>query len=1045
MFLPQLSLKRPILASMMSLALILFGVVSLSRLPVRELPDIDPPIINVQTVYPGAGAEVVETEVTEPLEEQINNIEGIKTLTSQSREQVSNITIEFNLARSIDLAAQDVRDRVSRIRGNLPADIDEPIVSKQDADANPILWIGVRSDKYSTLELTTIVEKQIKNRLQTVEGVSSVRMGGEKRFAIRIWLDSEKMAGRQLTVLDVQRALQEQNVELPSGRIENLDREMTIKTRGELKSAEEFNQLIILADGSKLVRLRDIGRAVEGVEDMRTIARANGRPAVAIGVVKQSKANTITVAKGIKAKMDSILRLLPEGIEMSIGYDESIFVERAVDEVWQTLLVAFGLVVLVIFIFLRDIRATFIPAVAIPVSIISTFLVFYVFGYSINILTMLALVLAIGLVVDDTIVVLENIFRHMEEGMGPMEAAQKAMDEISFAVIATTVSLVAVFIPIAFNTGTTGRLFSEFAWVLSGAVIISTFVALSLSPMLSSRILKPTHNVKHGPVFMFFEKFFHGMTGLYTGTLNRVLVRRPFWMESSAVLAIWVALLSLVYLSYRGLENEFLPDDDKGRLFNILIAPEGATSEYTDLMVQEMEAYIDALEETDTYFGMVAPGFSGPGMANQGFVFVTLKDKSERERSVQEVVNAPGGLRQQFFQGIEGAIAIPQIPKSIGRSFGQPFQLVIQNQDLKELHRFAGQFANQLRQEGFLINVRSTFDFNKPELQVEIDRDRAAALGVSIAEISRTLQILFGGLDLSRFKLDGKEYEVIAQLDRTSRLTPEQLRQLYVRNDKGELVQLNNLVTYEVGPSPNSISRYNRLRSATIEATPVGITMGAAVQKTQALLAESMPEGFLYEWSGEAKDLRDSNQDVLFFLGFSIIIIYMALASQFESLIHPLTIMLALPLAALGAFGSLWGMGWLEQMGWIPVLGGMNLNLYSQIGLLLLVGLVTKNSILLVDYANRKVEEGMDVYAAMREAGLTRFRPILMTALSTIAGILPIAIGLGSGAESRRPMGITIVGGMITSGILTLYVIPMMYVLFHHIQNWFTRSKTVDQ
>ena len=369
----------------------------------------------------------------------------------------------------------------------------------------------------------------------------------------------------------------------------------------------------------------------------------------------------------------------------------------------------------------------------------------------------------------------------------------------------------------------------------------------------------------------------------------------------------------------------------------------------------------------------------------------------------------------------------------------------MQNQDLKELHRFAGQFANQLRQEGFLINVRSTFDFNKPELQVEIDRDRAAALGVSIAEISRTLQILFGGLDLSRFKLDGKEYEVIAQLDRTSRLTPEQLRQLYVRNDKGELVQLNNLVTYEVGPSPNSISRYNRLRSATIEATPVGITMGAAVQRTQALLAESMPEGFLYEWSGEAKDLRDSNQDVLFFLGFSIIIIYMALASQFESLIHPLTIMLALPLAALGAFGSLWGMGWLEQMGWIPVLGGMNLNLYSQIGLLLLVGLVTKNSILLVDYANRKVEEGMDVYAAMREAGLTRFRPILMTALSTIAGILPIAIGLGSGAESRRPMGITIVGGMITSGILTLYVIPMMYVLFHHIQNWFTKSKPVDQ
>ncbi len=1044
MFLPQLSLKRPILASMMSLALILFGVVSLTRLPVRELPDIDPPIINVQTVYPGASAEVVETEVTEPLEEQINNIEGIKTLTSQSREQVSNITIEFNLARSIDLAAQDVRDRVSRIRGNLPDDIDEPIVSKQDSDANPIVWIGVRSDRFSTLELTTIAEKQIKNRLQTVEGVSSVRMGGEKRFAIRIWLDSEKMAGHQVTVLDVQRALREQNVELPSGRIENLDREMTIKTRGELKTAEEFNQLIIFSRGSQIIRLRDIGIAEEGVEDMRTIARANGRPAVAIGIVKQSKANTITVAKGIKAKIDAILPTLPDGIEMNIGYDESIFVERAVDEVWQTLLIAFGLVVLVIFIFLRNIRATFIPAVAIPVSIISTFLVFYQFGYSINILTMLALVLAIGLVVDDTIVVLENIFRHMEEGLSPMKAAQKAMDEISFAVIATTVSLVAVFIPIAFNTGTTGRLFSEFAWVLAGAVIISTFVALSLSPMLSSRILKPTHNVKHGPLFLFFEKIFNSMTGFYAGTLNRTLKPRSFWVESTSVLCIWAALLSVVYLSYKGLDNEFLPDDDKGRLFNILIAPEGATSEYTDRMVKEMESSIMNLEETDTFFGLVAPSFNGPGQANQGFVFVSLKDKSERQRSVQEIVNAPGGLRQQFFQNIEGAIAIPQIPKSIGRSFGQPYQLVLQNQDLKELHRFANQFANELRQAGFLINVRSTFDFNKPELQVEIDRDRAAALGVSIADISRTLQILFGGLDLSRFKLDGKEYDVIAQLNRESRLTPEQLRQLYVRNNQGQLVQLNNLVTYEVGPSPNSISRYNRLRSATIEATPLDVTMGAAVKKTEDLLEKSMPAGFLYEWNGEAKDLQDSTQTVLFFLGFSIIIIYMALASQFESLIHPLTIMLALPLAALGAFGSLWGLGTLEQMGVIPPLGGMNLNLYSQIGLLLLVGLVTKNSILLVDYANRKVEEGMDAYEAMKEAGRTRFRPILMTALSTIAGILPIAIGLGAGAESRRPMGITIVGGMITSGVLTLYIIPMMYVLFHHVQTWMVKRKPTE-
>ena len=1034
MILPRICIQRPILAWMMNLVLVLFGLIGLSRLPVRELPDIDPPIVSVTTVFPGANAQVVETEVTERLEEAINNIEGIKTLRSESRESVSSISVEFDLSRDIDTSAQDVRDRVSRVRGALPRDIREPIISKQDSDAQPILWIALNSERYSPLEMTTLAEKQIKPRFQGITGVSSITIGGEKRYAMRLWLDSARMAARRVTVLDVQQALRQQNIELPSGRVENLDREMTIQTRGEMKSVEEFNNLVLRAEGANLVRLKDVGRAEDGVSDYRTIARASGKPCIFLGVVKQAKANTVNVAQSIRAEMEAIQPTLPDGVQMRVSYDSSIYVEKAISEVWDTLAIAFGLVVLIIFVFLRDLRATFISIVAIPVSIIGTFAVLHLMGYSVNILTMLALVLVIGIVVDDAIVVLEAIYRHIEEGMKPMAAAFKAMDEISYAVIAITLSLVAVFTPLAFQKSTTGRLFVEFAVAVSVSVIISAFVALTLSPAIAARVLKPIQVKKATGLFGVFEAILDAVTRAYLSSLR--------WALRHRFLSVLVTLgtVALMIFAYRGLDKDFLPQEDKGRMFAIVLTPNGSTSEFTDRQLRKAEAIIASYPEVKSYGAIVAPGFSGPGQASFGIVFVTFQDRSLRKRSTQEIVNGPGGMSQRFFAEVEGGFAIANLPKAIEVGFNNsPFELVVQNQDLETLNqtvqallpRISG-LTNAAGQP-LLKNIRVSYEVDKPELRLSVDRSRAAALGVSIEDISRTLQILFGGLDLSRMKVDGKEYEVIAQLERASRLTPQELDTVYVRNQRGELIQLNALVTRTSGAAPNSISHYGRLRSASITASPGGIPIGAVVDQVQPLLKD-LPAGTLHAWEGEAKNLADSTDEIWFVLGLAAIIVYMTLAAQFESLVHPFTVMLALPLAAVGAFGLLWLLAFLGKTGVIPVIPSMNINLFSQIGLVLLIGLVTKNSILLVEYANQRAQKGIDPVTAMMEAGKVRLRPILMTAFSTVAGIMPIAIGFGAGAESRRPMGVAVVGGMLTSTFLTLYVIPVVYVL---LDRWF--------
>ena len=1044
----EICVRRPVLTSMMSLGLVIFGILGLNRLPVRELPDIDAPIINVLAVYPGASAEVVETEVTERLEEAVSSASGIRLLVSRTREQASSISIEFEQGQDIDVAAQDVRDRVGRARGRLPRDVEDPIVSKQDASASPIMWVAFYSDRYNTEELTKIADEQVKDRLQTVPGISSVIIGGQKRFAMRIWLDSEKMAARGVTVLDVNQALRQQNVELPSGRIENLDRELTIQTRGQLLTEEAFNRMIISETSDRVVRLGDIGRAEEGVEDERAIARYRGKPAVGLGIVRQSTANTIEVAKGVKQRLEQILPQLPEGIEISYAYDESIYVENAIDEVFKTLGIAFVLVVLTIFFFLRNVRSTIIPSLSVPISIVASFGAMYILGFSINIFTLLALVLAIGIVVDDAIVVLENIYRHIEEGLSPFEAAIVTMKEIAFAIVTITMSLVAVFLPLAFIGGVTGRLLLEFAVALSVAVLCSAFVALTLSPMASARILKPIDKIKHGRLFNALERFFTGVNAHYENVLGFALRHRP------TVLILAVLSLGLSAFFFSQLDEEFIPQEDKGRFFSIAISPVGSTPEYTDRMMRKMESIVAETDEVDGYFTAVALPFSGPGDASQGFMFVRLKDGDRA--NVRDIVGGPNGLGSRFMGEVEGALAIPILPKAVDVGFGQPFRLVITNPDLEELSAFSQEIANRLRSEGYLSNVRSTFEINKPELRIAINRDRAGALGVSIEDISRSLQILFGGQEISEIKRDGKQYEVIAQLERENRLTPSDLDRVFVRNSRGELVQLSNVINTSSGSGPNVIERFGRQRSSTIEGTPVGVTLGTAVDRTEAILAEMLPAGYTYDWLGEARNLRESSSSIYFFLILAIIVVYMVLAAQFESLVHPFTVMLALPLAFLGAFGLLYGLSWVNLFGeqmyaWvnytpdppdyarfldavIPRIPSMNINIFSQVGLVLLVGLVTKNSILLVEFANQQMAKGASPKEAMTKAGLIRLRPILMTSFATIAGILPIAIGFGEAAESRRPLGVVAVGGMITSTILTLVVIPVIYTLMAELQ-----------
>ncbi|MDH4130173.1 MAG: efflux RND transporter permease subunit [Gemmatimonadota bacterium] len=1006
MKLSDISIRRPVLASMLSLALVLFGAIGFLDLPVREYPDIDPPIISVSSALPGASAQVMETAVTDILEEELSTVPGIRTLTSSSGEQSSNITLEFTLDRPVEEAAQDVRDKVSRVRGRLPEDLIDPVIAKQEADAQPFMWLALSGANYDLIQLSDIADRVVKRRLQSLPGVGRAFIGGERRMSMRIWLSARELEARGLTVQDVEAAVASRNVEVPAGRIESEKREFTVRSLGELKTPEEFAEMTVASPNGQLVKLRDLARVELGPEEDRSALRYKGDPAVGVGVVRQSKSNLIEIADGVRAEIPRIQAELPPGVQLEIAFDGSTFVRRSIREAEESLVIAGLLVIVIIFVFLRNLPATIIPALAIPTSIIGTFAVLYFLGFSVNNLTLLALTLAIGIVVDDAIIVLENAYRHQEElGESPAVAATNGTREIAFAVISTTIALVAVFTPLAFLKGNTGRLFNEFGIAVAGSVILSGFVALTLTPMLCARLLKVER--RHGAIYMAFERGFNGLASAYARSLSWALRHRGAVGLSLLVVA------GLAVFTFTRLKREFIPSEDKGFFFTIVIAPEGSTIAYTDAYQRRLEAIVGRTADVGNYFSVVG-GFMGA--PSRGILFTRLTDWSARDRSVAEVIQE---VQPQFF-GVPGVLAFATNPPAIG--FGSPVQFVIQHPNFDSLVRGTESVVARARQIPGLINVDTDLRVNKPELTVRFDRNRAEDLGVPVRDVAATLQTMLGGRRISTFTRDNKLYDVIARLSPEDRATPSDMSVLSIRGRDRTLVKLDALASVDEGVGPRSLNHFNRVRSTTLTASVApGFTLGEALDSLNAIARDELPRGATTALAGETRELEESGNSLYFAFGLALLVVFMVLASQFESLIHPFTVLLAVPLAVTGALVTL-------------LVFNSTINLYSQIGMVLLIGLVTKNSILLVEYANQLREQGMELLEAVREAGRIRLRPILMTSVSTIMGAMPIALGLGAGSISRRPLGYAIVGGILVSTVLTLYVVPVFYVLLDRLR-----------
>jgi multidrug efflux pump len=1008
MVVSDLSIRRPVLATVASLVLVLVGWMSFERLPVREYPDIDASIVSIMTVYKGASAEVLESQVTRPLEDSLSGIEGIKIMKSVSREEVSRISIEFTLSRDPDSAAADVRDRVSRVRARLPEEIEEPVISKVEADAQPILWLAFFSDRHSALEITDIADRYVQDRLQTLPGVSSVIIGGERRYAMRIWLDRDRMAAYGVTVGDVERALQKRNVELPGGRIESRYRELTVFSETDLKTPEQFNALIVQSVGGYPIRLEDIGRAEIGAEDERNIVRVNGNPAVGLGVVKQATANTLEVARAIKEELPKLQETLPSGMELRVSFDTSLFIEESIRAVYKTLLEALVLVLAITFVFLRSLRALVIPFVTIPVSLIGAFIFLYAFGFSVNILTLLALVLAIGLVVDDAIVMMENIYRRIERGVPPLTAAFEGSREIAFAVIAMTLTLAAVFTPLAFMSGNTGRLFSEFALAVSCAVLVSGFVALTLTPMMCSRLLRaPTHghDSEHAP-----ESDGGGrLPGAYRKLLREVL-RHPFW-----VLLLMLLMAFVTYRLFGGLNSELSPIEDRGNVIAVVSAPEGSSIDYTDAYAAEIEKFLLNIPEASSFFMVVAPGLERPNPVNSAIAFLRLVPWEQRQRSQQQIA---AELMPKFL-GLPGVMAFPLNPPSLGQSFrNPPIQFVLQGPSYQELEPVVSQFMARASAVPGIVNVDSDLKLDKPQLNVHVNRDKAADVGVDVDEIGRTLQTLLGGRQVTRYKREGEQYDVIVKLKDSERVTPRDVLSLYLRSQQGGLVQLANVVDLEERASAKELNHFNRLRAAIVSANLApGYTLGQALRELHRIAGEMLPPSFKTDLDGQSREFQESNRTLYLTFLFALVFIYLVLAAQFESFLDPFIIMLSVPLAVLGALAAL-------------KLTGGTLNVYSQIGLVMLVGLITKNGILIVEFANQLRESGRTAAEAAVEASVLRLRPIVMTSLTMILGALPLALATGAGAESRQQIGWVIVGGMTIGTFLTIFVIPSVYVSF---------------
>jgi multidrug efflux pump len=1000
-------IRRPVLSSMVSLGLVLVGVIAYSRLPVREFPDADPPIVSVTVLLPGASPQVIESAVTDVLEEELSSVEGLRSMTSASQEQISTITLEFTLDRRIEDAAQDVRDKVSRVRGRLPEDIEEPVVAKQEADAFPIMFLTLTSKSYDLMELSDLADRQIKPRLQTIPGVSGAPIYGERRFAMRVWLSPSELAARGLTAQDVENAIRTRSVEIPAGRIESERREFSVRYLGEMRTPAEFADITVASGAGDLVKLGDVARVEPGPENERSVVRFSQQPGVFIGIIRQSKANVIEVAKAVHAALPTVRAGLPAGVELHMAFDGSVFIQRSIREAQETLLLTAGLVILIIFIFLASLRATIIPALAIPVSIIATFAILGALGYSVNTFTLLGLILAIGIVVDDAIIVLENAYRHQEElKKDPERAAIDGTQEITMAVIATTVALIAVFSPLLFLTGATGRLFNEFGVAVGGAVLISGVVALTLTPMLSAKILRVS--ARESRFHHVVGTVLNRVTSRYSRTLERAL-RRPALVIGGGVL-----LTASAVGMFKMLKREFVPSDDRGYFFVFVIAPEGSTVGYTDEYLKRVEAIVHSAKEVRSSFAVI--GFNGP--PSSAFLGGILEDWDARQRSSQEVITE---LQGKLFFGVPGVFAFALNPPAFG-GFTPPVQFVVQNRDFEALVSGMDALVERAHKIPGLLNVDTDLRVTKPELVVTLDRDRAEDLGVPARDIATTMQTLLGGRDVSRFTSDNKLYDVILRLDPQERATPSDISGLEVRGRNGQLVPLDAVTRVEERIGPRQLNHFNRVRSFRLSASVApGFTLGQALDSLNAAASEVLPPGSTVDLAGESREFRESGGALYFAFALALIFVFMVLAAQFESLMHPFTVLLAVPLAVTGALAALWA-------------AGSTLNVYSQIGMILLIGLVSKNSILLVTYANDLRERGHDAVSAMREAGRIRLRPILMTSVAAIIGALPIALGLGAGAGSRRPLGYSIIGGLLVSTLLTLYLVPAVYVTFERLR-----------
>lgn len=1005
MSISSLSIRRPVLASVMSIVIVLFGVISFFYLGVREYPSVDPPIVTVSTSYVGANAEVMEAQITEPLEESVNGIAGIRTLTSVSREGQSTLTVEFNLEVDLETAANDVRDRVSRAQRSLPADAEPPTVTKADADASPIVFMTINSERRDLLDLTSIADNTFKERLQTIPGVSEIQIWGSQEYAMRMWMDPIKLAAYGVTPLDVQNALNRENVELPSGRIEGTSTELSVRTMGRLSTVEEFNNLIIREENGQKIRFRDIGYAELGAQNERTVLKRDGIPMVGVVAIPQPGSNQLSIAEEFNKRIDQIKTDLPDDINLAVGFDTTEYIEQSINEVQQTVFVALALVILVIFFFLRDPRSTLIPVIVIPIALIGSLFVMYVAGFSINVLTMLAIVLAIGLVVDDAIVVLENIYAKMEKGLPAIEAGILGSKEIFFAVVATSLALVSVFLPIMFLGGQTGRLFREFGVVIAGAVIISSFVALTLTPMLSTKIL--TKGAEKNWFYLKTEPFFEWLNQVYKSSLESFMRVR------------WVAFLiigitgSFIVILYANIPEELAPSEDRGSIRIFATAPEGASYEYMDAYVDDMVSAIqDNVPEVEFLGTVTSPGFGAAGSVNSAFGFLSLSDAEERERSQQEIASQISGL----MSNLTGAQSFVSQPQSIGnRRGGLPVQYVLQAQSLDQLKAVIPQFIQEANADETFIFAEVDLKFNQPELQVQIDRDRARSLGVSVRDIAQTLQLSLSGTRFAYFIIDSEQYWVIGQMDREHRNAPIDLKTIFVRNQNDQLIQMDNLVTISESSSPPQLYRFNRFNSATISAQLAnGKTIGEGIEAMDAIAARVLPTNVVTDLAGPSRDFAESAASLLFIFILAQILIFLVLAAQFESFIDPLIILFTVPLALFGTLLSIW---YFDQ----------TLNIFSQIGAIMLIGLIAKNGILIVEFANQRQEQGFSIMDAIMDASAVRFRPILMTTISTILGILPIALALGAGSESRSSMGIAVIGGLLIGSIFTLYVIPAVY------------------